>query len=981
MTNNKTNTNSRFEFTTKRPVAIIMIVLGIAVFGLVSYKTLSWDLMPEISYPSFTVRTEYPGAAPEEVENVVSRRLEEQLSLIKNLRNITSVSRPEQSDIILEFTWDANLDRAAQEIREKIGQVYLDRAVERPMILRYDPSQDPVLRIGIVSDKMPLMQLRQTVEEEIAREFESLEGVAAARVKGGLEKEILVKLDEKKLATTQIRFGEITTRLGQENINLAGGNIKEGDTEYIVRTLNEFKSVKEIGDIIIARKQNVIVRLKDIAEISYSHKERTVMTRVNQKESVEVDIYKEADVNIIEVCERVKKRLLGTPEQQAFAANLKKEKAEAKPGVKKDPDQLRLEKRMTNFLAARLSDDVKYNILSDQSIFISNSIDDVKNTAIIGGIFAVIILFLFLRSFGTTFIVAISIPLSIIATFAPLKFFGVSLNIMSLGGLALGIGMLVDNSIVVMESIFRCREEGDSFVDSAVRGVSEVGTAVIASTLTTIAVFFPIVFVEGIAGQIFGDLSMTVVFSLLASLMVSLFFIPMLASRKFENIKDPFSKRLYFPVEEKKSVKNFLLTPVYIIVNSAKLLFNLLLLSLLSLLCTLTVLLYFLLWLLRVNKPLIALIDKAMKNLLKRKCLWDDFMKILPFTMFVESMAKTKTWYGEFFTYFYLLIRYVFQGSMFWFFRVVMTFFAVFVKVIVKGIFIVLGGLFIPVIKFAAKLFNIVIDKVNHIYPRILAASLRNDVMVISIVLILFLASIFFIMPQLGSELIPEVHQGTLYVNVSMPVGTPVEKTDRRLQSISKKIAGLSLVTEVGYFAGTTKDELSEDEIGEHIGKITINIKKGSNIQEAENAVINDIRKLLVDYTDLDYNIDRPVLFSMKPPIEVVLKTYNLELLRKVSRDINDKMSELEGLKDIQSTVKAGFPELVVAFDRMRLAHYGMNAFDVASLIKNKIEGFVATKFKERDRRVDIRVYLKDDQRKKAEHIENLIINPGGAVP
>ena len=264
---------SKFEFTTRRPVAIIMIVIGIAVFGYVSLERLSWDLMPEISYPSFTIRTEYAGAAPEEVENVVSKRLEEQLSLIKDLVSVTSVSRPEQSDIILEFNWDVNLDRAAQEIREKIDQVQLDRDVERPMILRYDPSLDPVLRIGIVSD-IPLIDLRVLVEDEIARELESIPGVAAARVKGGFEKEILIKLDEKILASTQIRFNDITTRLMQENINLAGGNIKEGEKEYIVRTLSEFKTVDEIGDIIIVKKQQVPVRLKDIANISYSHKER-----------------------------------------------------------------------------------------------------------------------------------------------------------------------------------------------------------------------------------------------------------------------------------------------------------------------------------------------------------------------------------------------------------------------------------------------------------------------------------------------------------------------------------------------------------------------------------------------------------------------------------------------------------------------------------------------------------------------------------
>ncbi|MCP4217428.1 MAG: efflux RND transporter permease subunit [bacterium] len=639
-TENNKKAASRFGFTTKRPVAIFMIVLGIAVFGMVSYKTLTWDLMPEISYPSFTIRTAYPGAAPEEVENVVSRRLEEQLSLIKDLRSITSVSRPEQSDIILEFAWNTNLDRAAQEIREKIDQVFLDRDVERPMILRYDPKLEPVLRIAVVSD-IPLMQLREYVEDEIARDLESLDGVAAAQVKGGLEKEILVKLDEKQLAATRIHFSQVTSRLAQENINLAGGNIKEGDTEYIVRTLNQFKTVKEIGEIIIARKENVLVRLKDIADILYSHKERTVITRIDGKESVEIDIKKEADANIVEVCNRVLRRLLGTPEQQAFVKALQ----ERDPKEKKSAGQLLREKRMTDFLAFHMPSGVDYKILSNQSIFIESSINEVKNTAIIGGILAIIVLYLFLHHFGTTIIVAVSIPLSIIATFAPLSLFNVSLNIMSLGGLALGIGMLVDNSIVVMESIFRCREEGDGWVDSAVRGASEVGGAVVASTLTTIAVFFPIVFVEGIAGQIFGHLSLAVVFSLLASLMVSLFFIPMLASRKFEFKRDSPAKRFSYPIEEKRTFGNYLGTPWVMVKHLVVILRNFIVFGFIVFLCIFTVLLYPLLWVVQLKEPLLKLISGLVEITSEWKLLWDNFMEPAPFTQFNASLAKWKNWY------------------------------------------------------------------------------------------------------------------------------------------------------------------------------------------------------------------------------------------------------------------------------------------------------------------------------------------------
>ncbi len=982
---------SKFEFTTRRPVAIFMIVLGIAVFGLVSLKQLTWDLMPEISYPSFTIRTEYPGAAPEEVENVVSRPLEEQLSLIKNLVSITSISRPEQSDIVLEFTWDASLDRAAQEIREKLDQVFLDPAVRRPMILRYDPSLDPVLRIGITSD-MPLIDLRVIVEDEIARELEALPGVAAARVKGGYEKEILVKLDEKQLASSHIRFNDITRRLTQENINLAGGNINEGETEYIVRTLNEFRSVKEIGDIIIAKKENAFVRLKDIANIEYSHKERTVITRVNKRESIEINIFKEADSNIVEVSNLVKRRLMGTPAQQAFVKKMQEDEKK-KDGAKDkraggNPGR---EKRMTNFLAYRLSKDVpdiEYHVLADQAVFIENSINEVRNTAIIGGILAILILYLFLRHFPTTVIVALSIPLSVIAAFAPLKMFQVSLNIMSLGGLALGIGMLVDNSIVVMESIFRCREEGDGWVDSAVRGVAEVGGAVVASTLTTIAVFFPIVFVEGIAGQIFGDLSLAVVFSLLASLMVSLFFIPMLASRKFEDKTKSSLPRFVFDFETKHTAMNWVKVPLQAMTFSLRMLRNLLLvlgLVLVPLIMLFAMLLGVLFPYPAVRKAgfftkWLATVDSVAEKYSSRRILWDKFMTVEPFRQYVASSTATYKWYLWPFAQLYFILRFFISAMVFAITRCFFTLLGIFI-VLAKAGAVMLLAFIVPVMKGLTHLFNRFLKTVYDLYPRLLNAALKNAGQIIGVVVVLLVLSFLVILPGIDSELIPEVHQGTLYVNVTFPVGTPVERSDEQLQTISQKIKKLERVDSISYFAGTTKEELSEDEVGEHIGKITMVLKKSRDIQFAEEMLIANIRDILTAFTDLDYNISRPVLFTLKPPIEVLIKGYNLELLRRVNLEIYEKIAAIPGLKDVQSSIKSGFPELVVEFDRMKLSHYGMNAFDVASLIKNKIEGFVATKYKEKDKRVDIRVYLRDEQRKRAENIKGLIVNPGGAVP
>jgi len=527
---------SAFEITVKRPVAILMIVIAISVFGLVSYEKLRLNLMPDISYPTITVRTEFEGAAPEEVENNISKKVEQALAIVSNLNSISSISRAGISDVILEFRWGTDINDAVQDIREKLDQVFLPKEAKRPVILRYDPTLDPVASFGITS-KQNLMFLRNFAEDNIKIRLDKLKGVAAVKVRGGLEEEIHVDIDEKKLISLNLNIDRVNQRLANENINLAGGRLKEGSTEYIVRTVNQFNNLDEIRQLIIGNFNGVDVRVKDIGTVTRSYKDREVITRINGKECILLEIYKEADANIVDVANRVKKQLLADNKPQI----------QSKKSDKKGRREMRGSFSKPTTIASTLPKNMKVYLLSDQSTFIKSSIDEVKNNAIYGGLLAILVLFLFLKNVKSTVIVSITIPLSIITTFAFMNFFNVSLNIMSLGGIALGVGMLVDNAIVVLESIFRCKEEGDGIKQGTIRGVEEVGTAVIASTLTTIAVFFPIVFVEGIAGQIFKDMSLTVVFALLASLMFALFFIPMLASRTFNTADtSSFSKLNYF---------------------------------------------------------------------------------------------------------------------------------------------------------------------------------------------------------------------------------------------------------------------------------------------------------------------------------------------------------------------------------------------------------------------------------------------------
>lgn len=503
-----------------------MVFIAAVVFGFFSFQRLPVALMPELNYPTLTVRTEYPGAAPEEVENEISRPVEEALGVINGLSRISSVSRAGVSDVVLEFLWGTDMAEASQDTLEKLDLVFLPNEAERPLLLHFDPALDPVMELSLSGSgqryqgESGLRRLRRIAELQLKRELEPIPGVAAVRVRGGLEEEIHVRVDEQALRRTGVSVQTVIDRLRQENINVAGGTVNEGDTEYMVRTLNEFGNLSQIAETILKRTARGDVKVKDVAEVARSHKEREIVTRTNGEESVQIDIYKEAEANMVTVAKAVIGRVGQLSSSQAGEFQGSRWR-----GSRRNPEEK---------LAARLyrEEGAELKVVADRSVFIQSSINEVRNAAVIGGGLAVAVLFLFLKSPMATAIAGLSIPMSLLMTFAPLNIFGVTLNIMSLGGLALGIGMLVDSSIVVLESIFRCWSEGDNRREAAVRGVREVRGAVIASTLTSIAVFLPMVFVEGIAGQAFSDLGTAVVISLLASLAVALFFIPMLASRR-----------------------------------------------------------------------------------------------------------------------------------------------------------------------------------------------------------------------------------------------------------------------------------------------------------------------------------------------------------------------------------------------------------------------------------------------------------------
>ncbi|HVF35107.1 MAG TPA: efflux RND transporter permease subunit [Candidatus Saccharimonadia bacterium] len=489
------------ELSTRRRVTIAMVTLTFVLFGLIALSDLKVNLLPDLSYPTLTVRTEYTGAAPVEIENLITEPVEEALGVVKNVRKVRSISRTSQSDVILEFTWGTDMDMAGLEVRDKLEVLQLPLEAKKPVLLRFDPSTDPILRLGLggsstegAVSEAELKQLRRYADEELKKRIEPIEGVAAVKVGGGLEDEIQVDIDQQRLAQLNLSVGEVVERLRSENVNVSGGRIEEGSQRYLVRTINQFANVDEMREMLIKVEGGVPIRIADIATVRQGFKEREAIIRIDGREAVELAVYKEGDANTVGVAEAVKGQLERLRKTLPQGANL--------------------------------------TVVDDQSVFIRQALSSVRTAAFEGGLFAILIIFLFLRDAWSTFVIALSLPVSIIATFFFMGQFGLSLNVMSLGGLALATGMVVDDSIVVLENIARMRERGMGILESAVKGTSEVGMAVTASTLTTVAVFFPLVFVEGVAGQLFRDQALTVTIAMLISLVVAMTLIPTLASLK-----------------------------------------------------------------------------------------------------------------------------------------------------------------------------------------------------------------------------------------------------------------------------------------------------------------------------------------------------------------------------------------------------------------------------------------------------------------
>jgi HAE1 family hydrophobic/amphiphilic exporter-1 len=503
---------SIFESAVRRIITYIMVFIAIGIFGIVSLLRLKPELLPDITFPTAAVMVTYSGVGPEDIETLIVRPIEESVATVNRVKEIRSTCREGIGVTTIDFEWGTDMDVAVSDIREKISLVKgtLPEDADEPMVFKFDLSMMPILFVGLSGDLSPA-EMREIAEDKVEPRLERIDGVALADTHGGLEREIQIRLNRRRMEAFGLSIDRVVNAIRDENLNLPAGDIKEKQNEYLLRTLGEFRSVEEIGDIVVSTRGSAPIYLRDVATVEDSFKDKETEMRLNGKTSVMILVQKRTRANTVETADKVKEEI--------------------------------------NRLNRELPRGVQLEVIMDQSEFIKKSIANLSNVAIQGGILAVIVLLFFLRSLRTTFIIALSIPFSIVACFVALYFAGLTLNMMSLGGLALAVGMLVDNSIVVLENIFRHREEGEPAKEGAIWGTKEVAMPIIASTLTTIAVFLPIFFVPGIAGVLFREQALTVTLSLTVSLFVALTLVPLLASRliviKSNNPSKKMSSKIY----------------------------------------------------------------------------------------------------------------------------------------------------------------------------------------------------------------------------------------------------------------------------------------------------------------------------------------------------------------------------------------------------------------------------------------------------
>lgn len=844
----------------RRPVTVIVMTFLILLLGLASLRGIGIDLLPKMTFPVMAVITRYPGAGPSEVEQLVTRPLEETIGTVTNVKSIYSMSQEGVSMVLPEFEWGTNMDMAATEIRERIDlmKAFLPDEVSNPMVVKADPSMMPVIHLSL-SGGRDIAQLTTLAEDLVKPRLERLDGVSSVGIIGGVAKEVHVVLDPLRVSGYGISPSQVAGALRMENVNLPGGAVEQAGMRLILRTMGEFQSLDDIERVVIptgmggmtgagmdagtaggggamiagaggsatlssAGTPPAQVMIRDVGRVEYGYAERTQIARVNGRPSIGIVIQKQSGANTVQVSDRV----------LAEVKNLEKE----------------------------LPSTVKMSVALDQAEFIRLSITNLLQNMLIGGILAVLVLWVFLRSVRSTLVIAISIPVSAVAALVLVYFSGMTLNLMSLGGLALGVGMLVDNSIVVLESIFRHRQKGERADEAAFVGASEVGGAVTASTLTTMAVFVPILFISGLAAQIFRELALTVSFALATSLFIAVTFVPMMASRMLAGSVGG-SGTGSGGVGSRTSPDS----------------------------------------------------DTA-----SRTDSGSDGARRGRLSAWIERMGNA-------------------------------------------------------------------VDGLPKWYRGVLVNALRRRRLVLIVALVAMIVCGAAI-PLLGSELIPTADSGMIMVSVTMPKGSALSETARVAGMVEQECLEIPEVDTVFETVGSqTAVAFGLTEGQSDTASFNLELVRKKERSRSTEQVAEELRQRLARVPGAEHRVSAGGMVAaesfMGAPVEVRVRGDDLERVKEIAAAVEARIKDIPGLRDVESSLEEGRPELRVVVDRGKAAFYGFSAASVASGLKASVQGETAAKFRVSGDEMDIRVVLKEGSRATPQDVEAIqLTSPlGVAVP
>lgn len=790
-----------------------MVIFSFVVIGLFSLTKLGIDFLPEIEFPYVTIVTVYPGAGPEEVETLITKPIEEEVSALSGLKQLTSIAQEGMSLTFLEFELGRDVDLAAIDVKDKVDAIRSELPEDAfdPEIQKFDVNAIPIMSLAVSSPR-PLDKLYVLTDEEIKRQLNRIDGLASVEIIGGKEREIVVAADRRKLQARGLSILQVVQALGQENLNLPSGHIAAERKEYSIRVTGEFNSVEEIKNLYLPMGQDdPPVRLADIANVEDTFAEQRELARMNGVTSVGLSLVKRTDANAVQVGRKVKQEL--------------------------------------EILKKTLPSDVEITVARDRTEFIENSVFDVRDNLIIGILLTALVLFLFLHSWKGTVIAAISMPVSIISTFTLLMFADFTLNMMSLMALAISVGILVTNSIVVLENIERYRLMGKSIKEAASMGTREIAVAVAAATLTNIVVFTPIAFMSGITGQFFKQFGLTVSFATLFSLLVSFTLTPMMAAYRL-------SKFVYaLAAAVTGTLVFFSLGPV----------------------------IFFLMVLLLI---LIGLLT------------WTGVLK--------RFFAAWDRFYNE------LAVSY----------RKSLQFF------------------------------------------------LGHQILLFSIVTLLFISSLVVASLFIGSQFFPRSDFGNFAVSIEMPSGATLEETNRVLKRVEEEVNRTPDVKSVFSQIGTNESgEFTVNE-GVHLGAVIVQLKDKPPRDRSSFDIIDELRPRLVDIPGAQILLQPGSMFGgggADLTIEIVGP--DNKVLADLAEHVVEMAGSVRGVVDPRSSWKTGKPELKISPRREMLADQSSSVAELGMSMRTMVEGQKVSKYREGNREYDIRVKLQEADLQRIEEI------------